>query len=356
MRIEYRKERSRTSRVVVTLIALLAVLAWSAVWFSTPGKPRNATFVIAPGDSIEVITDGLMKNGTVRSRAIFKAALRTSGLATKLQPGSYDLSKVDSYAELIASLTTGGISADEFTLRVIEGWNLADIQVALGKAGYARSKELYQVTGIPATDHRTLSAAGAPKPDDFSARFPYLKDKPSYVSLEGFLFPDTYRVFRDATPEEIVTMMLSNFDRRLTPEMRTKAAAHKRSIFEIVNMASIVEREVRGDEDRRIVADLFWRRYDINMALQADSTVNYATGKSLPAVTLEDTRNVSAWNTYKYPGLPLGPIGNPGLSALAATVDPKPNDYWYFLTDEDGTVYYGKTLDEHNRNKAKYLR
>lgn len=351
-----RPPENRAAHVLVGLIAFVAILAWTGVWFSVPGRPTDTEFVIAPGDSIETITDGLVDAGVVRSRAVFKAALRASGLATRLQPGTYNLSGIDSYAVLIERLATGGVSADEFVLRVLEGWNLRDIEAALAQAGYGRAAEIFQVTGLPATDHRTLSAAGAPQPDDFSARFPYLTDKPSYVSLEGFLFPDTYRVFRDATPEEIALLMLGNFDLKLTPEMRAKIAAQGRSIYDVVTMASIVEREVRGDEDRRQVADLFWRRLDVGMALQADSTVNYITGGSKPSVTYEETRNVSPWNTYKYPGLPLGPIGNPGLSALQATIEPEPNLYWYFLTDKEGNVHYGRTLDEHNRNKAKYLR
>jgi UPF0755 protein len=201
-----------------------------------------------------------------------------------------------------------------------------------------------------------LSAEGAPKPDDLSEEFPFLAEKPAHVSLEGFLFPDTYRLYREAGPEDIVRTMLRNFDRKIDAELRAKIEASGRSFYEIVTMASIVEREVRTDESRRRVADIFWRRYDIGMALQADSTVNYVTGKSLAAVSFEDTKVDSRYNTYKYPGLPPGPIGNPGLAAIRATVDPLPNDAWYFLTDAEGNVHYGRNLDEHNRNKARYLK
>lgn len=354
-----RKKTNPMKKIVVLAcmpLALLAVLAWTGAWLSTPVTDGASAFVIAPGEGTETIVRNLKEQGVVRNGLLFKNALRLSGLATKLQPGTYDLRGAKDFAEVARRLTTGGVPANEFVLRVKEGWNLADIRAELARVGYAKADELHHVTGIPATDHRTLSSDQAPKPDDFSVDFPFLKDKPSYVSLEGFLFPDTYRIFKDATPTEVTRKLLEHFDEKLTPELRRGIAARNLTVYQVVTMASIVEREVRTPADRRKVADLFWRRLDAGMALQADSTVNYATGKSLPAVTLEDTRNVSEYNTYKYPGLPLGPIANPGLDSIEATVHPEPNPYWYFLTDEAGNVHYGRTLDEHNANKAKYLK
>jgi UPF0755 protein len=127
-------------------------------------------------------------------------------------------------------------------------------------------------------------------------------------------------------------------------------------LYEIVIIASIVEREVQSPEDMALVADLFWRRDDIGMGLQADSTVNYVTGKKDAAISYEDTQVDSLYNTYKYRGLPYGPISNPGIAAIRATVYPTPNSAVYFLTDMQGTVHYAETLDGHNANKARYLR
>ncbi|MEY4723627.1 MAG: endolytic transglycosylase MltG [Candidatus Parcubacteria bacterium] len=341
---------------LLILIALLAALAWTAVFFDSPGHPKDASFTVVTGDGVERIVTGLKEKGFIRSELLFKAALRSSGLATKLQPGTYDLGGVASYGEIISRLASGGVSAEEFTLRVTEGQDLRDIVAALKNAGYARADELYRVTGLPATDARTLSAAGAPKPKDFSREFPYLKDKPSYVSLEGFLFPDTYRVFRNATPEDIVRLMLANFDRKLTPALRDAMARQGRTVYQEVTMASIIEDEVRGTDDRRLVSDLFWRRLKEGMALQSDATVNYITGSGRVSSTAKDLQNVSPYNTYKYRGLPLGPIGNPGLDSIMAAADPKANAYVYFLTDKQGTVHYARTLAEHNANRYKYLR
>ena len=183
-----------------------------------------------------------------------------------------------------------------------------------------------------------------------------LKDKPSFVSLEGFLFPDTYRIYRDSSSEEMIKIFLANFEKKISPEMREKFTAQKRSVFAVIIMASIIEKEVRGDEDRRLVSDIFWRRLEKGMPLQADSTVNYVVGENNPSSTAEDLAFNSLYNTYKYPGLPLGPICNPGLSAIVAAIDPVSNANWYFLTDKTGAVHYAKTLEEHNRNKMKYLK
>ncbi len=237
-------------------------------------------------------------------------------------------------------------SRAEVSVTVPEGSDLADLAKILGKAGLVKSEaELYAVTGRPAT--------GDAVPEYSAADFPFLGDKPKGLSLEGYLFPDTYRFFADSSPAAVVKKMLNNFDSR-TGNLDFKNAAGL-NLHEVLTLASLLEKEVRGDADRRKVADLFLRRIKAGMGLQADSTVNYATGKSLFYTSSSDRDSTSLWNTYKYRGLPPGPIGNPGLAAISAVLNPEPNDFWYFLTAPDGTVYYAKTLEEHNANK-KYLK
>ena len=339
-------------RRFAAIAAALAVAVWIAVYFSTPGR-AGRPFLIAPGDGAERIIGGLKDAGVVRSALIFKIALSSSGLATKLQPGSYDLTGAKSYREVIERLASGGMAANEVTIRILEGWTVRDIARLLNKIGLTRGAgEFYALAGEPAADFRRAKTG----PRDFSEEFSFLADKPARAGLEGYLFPDTYRVFDDAKTEDIVRTMLRNFDRRLTPELRAEIAAAGRTTRDIVIMASIIEREVRTDEDRAAVSDIFWRRLKIGMPLQADSTVNYATGKSLPSVLTEDTKVDSPYNTYKYPGLPIGPIGNNGLASIIAAVEPKKNDYWFFLTDGVGAVHYARTIEEHNKNRANFLR
>lgn len=332
--------------------AALAVIAWTGAYLSTP-VAKDDLFVIAPGESASSVVMGLKDEGYVRSALFFRLALRESGFSTKLQPGSYDLSGARSFDDVISILTSGKPSAEEVVLRVIEGWTLRDIAAELERLGLATRDELYAVTGRPAVNAWVdPSASGI----DLSEEFPFLAEKPSSVSLEGYLFPDTYRIYRDATARDIVEKLLGNFGDRVDARFRADIEASGRTLFEAVTMASVVEREARTDEDRRMVADIFWRRLDAGMGLESCATVNYVTGKDSPAVSYEDTQIDSLYNTYKYAGLPLGPIGNPGLSSLRAVADPEPNDYWFFLTDTEGNMHYARTLAEHNRNKSRYLK
>lgn len=343
----------RPLKTVIVALASLALVAWVGAWLATPSIPSDASFAVEQGDSAAAVTMRLKERGFVHSALLFRLALARTDAATRLQPGVYDLSGVRTYADIARTLSSGSAQAPEVTVRILEGWDLFQVADELAAKGLPGKDALFAVTGVPGIyatqDPEHWSA-------DLSARYAFLADKPQAASLEGYLFPDTYRFFPDATVGDILDKMLENFDRKLTPELRARIAASGRSTFEIVTMASIIEREVRGEEDQRMVSDLFWRRFDIGMALQADSTVNYVTRKGLAAVSYEDTTVDSRYNTYKYPGLPVGPIGNPGLQALTAAIDPLPNEYWFFLTDEEGTVHYGRTLDEHNENKRRYLR
>ncbi len=231
----------------------------------------------------------------------------------------------------------------EVTITFPEGFTLAQMGERVRAA----------IPTITATDWE--AAVGVQSPLATEA-FVVAAQKPASVDLEGYLFPDTYRFFADATADDVAQKMVDTMDAQFTPDMRAELEKHGRTIHEALTVASIVEREVMDDADRATVADIFWRRLDAGMALQADSTVNYVTGGTSPSVSDDDRRVDSPYNTYLYPGLPPGPISNPGLASLTATVFPEANGYWYFLTDADGAVHYARTNDEQNANKARYLR
>lgn len=247
----------------------------------------------------------------------------------------------------------------EINITIIPGWSLRQIADDWVAKGLLRSpEELYRLVGEPAKNY---SAARSLAPDlnfvDASGTpmFPLLLEKPRSVSYEGYFFPDTYRVYADGLPEEILKKIFANLEKKITPELRAKIARQGKSLFEVLTMASVVEREAPSREDMAMVADIFWRRYKLNWAMQSCATVNYITGKNTPGVSNDDRAIDSAYNTYKYPGLPPGPISNPSLTAIEATLYPRANDYWYFMAGADGVTRYAKTLDEHNRNVAKYL-
>lgn len=248
----------------------------------------------------------------------------------------------------------------EINITIIPGWNLRDIAKDWTEKGIVKSpEELYAALGEPAKNYK---ASHQKSPvlnfDGISAgeKFPLLASKPDYVSYEGYLFPDTYRVYANAKPEDVLKKIFTNLENKITDKMAIEMYKQDKSFFEILNMAALVEREAKTPEDMAMVADVFWRREKMGWALQSCASVNYITGKNDPGVLDVDRAIDSAFNTYKYPGLPLGPVGNPSLKGITAVLYPQKNNYWYFMSGTDGQMHYAKTLDEHNINVARYLK
>lgn len=221
---------------------------------------------------------------------------------------------------------------EEQTITIIPGWNLRDVANYLVKQGLASSTtDVYKITGEPAST---------------------LPNKIETTNLEGLLAPETYRVFKDATLSEVIKKLTDQRNKELRVLNLTSQNRDKYLI-----MASLVEKEARTPEDRRIISDIMWRRLEMGWALQLDSTVHYAVNRTGDLFTTKNERLIkSPWNTYMYPGLPPTPICNPSVDSIEAAVSPTKNKYWYFLTGTNGKMYYAKTLDEHNLNRARYIR
>src|SRR3989339_277763 len=165
-----------------------------------------------------------------------------------------------------------------------------------------------------------------------------------------------YKIYEDATPNDIVQKMLKNLDQKLTPKMRDDIKKQGKTIYEIITMASIIEKEVRSFGDMKLVSGVFWNRINSGRALESCASLAYILGVNKPQYTIEDTNIDSPYNTYKNPGLPPGPIANPGFNAITAAIYPDKTDYNYFLSASTGETIFSKTYDEHLRNKAKYLK
>jgi UPF0755 protein len=181
--------------------------------------------------------------------------------------------------------------------------------------------------------------------------YAFLKSKPSEVDLEGYLFPDTYRMFIDSQPEDLIKKMLDNFGLKLTAELKQEIQAKGLTIHQAVTMASLLEKEAATAEDKQIVASILFKRLEMGMPLQLDTTVIYATGTPGAELTTKDLKVESLYNTYVHTGLPLGPIGNPGAVSLQAVVAAGETEYVYFITDKQGVVYYSITYEEHLTKK-----
>ena len=249
----------------------------------------------------------------------------------------------------------------EETIKVLEGWTSRDIAQYFEYNGRYMSEEFLEVVGFPKTDYRYNKKM--PPLKDYSTEFSFLKDKPKYYGLEGYLFPDTYRIYASSTVSEVVEKMLENFDKKLTPKMRSDIASQGKSIYEVITLASIIEKEApidyqtNDDHDARVIAGIFLNRLRSGQGLQSDATLSYIYGDNNPTHSGKELEIDSLYNTYKYRGLPPGPICNPGILAIEAAIYPITTDYYYFLTPKGKSeVVYAKTYEEHLKNKYKYLK
>jgi UPF0755 protein len=346
-------------RYIVIIIIILLIIIIPAGYFlnlfylSSPRADEpTIKFIIEKGEGVGKISYKLKEGGIIGSRLWFETFVWLKGVSGNFQYGIFDLKPGMSYKKIVDLTTVPQTLENQIT--IIEGWDLRDIGSYFESHGSFKVEDLWSAVGAPAVDYRKKDLPKLVK--NLTKDYSFLSDKPNYAGLEGYLFPDTYRISKDASLESVVKKMLDNFDKKLSQDLRDEIKKQGRTIFSVITMASIIEKEVKTYEDRQMVSDIFWRRLRGYMPLQADSTVNYVTGGNAPAVSYADKAVDSPWNTYKNQGLPLGPICNPGLEAIKAAIYPKQNPYLYFLTTPDGQVIYSKTLDEHNKNKAKYLK
>lgn len=343
--------RRRTSPIISTIVFIVPILLIAAAlwWFFEELQPVNAedetsvTIEVPQQRGVRAIAAELADAKLIRNEYAFIAAVVLSGLGKDLKAGTFILSPSMS-ATAIARELAKRSAATEVTITIPEGWTADQIASYLAQKGIGTKEDFLSAARV--TDSRTLL------PDD---RFDFLAGRPAGATLEGYLFPDTYRVFPNATAADVVGKMLANFGVKVTPETRARIETKGMTLFGVVTLASIVEHEVTKDQDRAMVADVFLRRLQIGMPLESDATVNYVTGKRALQPTKADTEVESPYNTYRHTGLPPGPIGNPGLSSIMAVVNPQPNSYFYFLTDPTGAVHYATTYEEHLANKQRYL-
>lgn len=333
-------------------ILLIGFLLWGIYLPKNSLPEKEIIFNIEKGEGSRDIALNLEKEGLIRWGPIFRLYVLTTGVSGKLQAGNYLLSPSMNIPKIVEKFTKGEVIEEKIT--IIEGWNIREIGFYLENKGMFQAKELWEKAGFPAIDYS--KAQDLPEPKDFSSDYEFLNEKPKNVGLEGYLFPDTYQVNRGVGLEEIIRKMLSNFDQKLTSDLREEIEKQGKTIFEIITMASLIEKEVKTKEDRELASGILWKRLKNGLPLQVDATISYITGRQTTKISKEETQIDSTYNTYKYSGLPLGPISNPGLESILAAMYPKVSDYWYYLSTPEGTTIFSKTLEEHNIAKVKYLK
>jgi UPF0755 protein len=322
------------SIVILLLLALLITGGAAAFVIFTPYGPTSETFVdVTPGSSTHAIAVQLARTGIIRTQYAF-AAIRTyrefKDLAGTLKAGEYRFDHPATPAEIYARLLRGDVYTKSLTIP--EGYNIFDIAQAVEAAGFASR-----------ADFLAAERANTSLISDFD---------PHATSLEGYLFPDTYHLNRHATPLQILTTMTHRF-RQVAAQLNL----HADHVAHTVLMASLVEKEVSQDSERPLVAGVFINRLAKGIPLATDPTVIYAAlldDRWRGTIYASDLANPSPYNTYRHPGLPPGPISNPGVAALKAAMHPTQTDYLYFVADANGHSRFSANLKDHNTQVQAY--
>jgi len=294
--------------VLIVIILLSGFLVWFGIYVPKElWSEESEVFLVKKGEGARTISQNLKEEGLIKFAFFFKAYVLVKKQGAKLQAGEYELSPSMNIPEIVNKMASG--DRIKKTITIIEGWTIKDIEELLRDRGGT----------VP-------------------------------LELEGYLFPDTYEISPEEGIEEIVGRMLVNFDKKVSSRFGEELSS------EIIIMASLLEKEVQTLEDKKIVSGILWKRLEIGMPLQVDATITYITGRKTTEIFKEELQIDSPYNTYKYKGLPLGPICNPGLESIEAAIHPELSSYWFYLSTLGGETIFSKTLKEHNQAKEKYLK
>jgi UPF0755 protein len=316
--------------VLLTTAAL--VMVGRDVTTSTAELETGPRIVDVPAhEGIFRIAGRLHEAGVIRSRTGFVLLAVARGSARNLKAGEYEVEKGASTLDVIARLESGRVR--QHVVLHPEGATVVELARVLEVERLASAVDVMRL----AADRAFLSTLGIDAP-----------------SLEGYLFPDKYQLVRGMTTEEILTRMVQRLRVKLGPDIEARARARGLTVHQLLTLASIVEREAVARDEMRTISAVFWNRLKIDMPLQADPTVQYATGKERRALSRADLRIEHPFNTYRNPGLPPGPIASPGLAAVEAALDPAPVKYLYFVAIDEQRHHFSATIGEHNAAVARY--
>lgn len=314
--------------MVKIIIGLFTIGVFSFVSYQFSLRPvsndeRFYNFVVEPGQSVDQISRNLRKQKLIRNHPVFKVYVGLAGLSSKLQAGEYLISPSESAKQIAWKLTSG---FNDVWVTIPEGLRVEEI------ADYLAQKLVI--------------------------------DRQEFINnaKEGYMFPDTYRLPKDIKGKEVANIMLKNFNEKVIKNLGNDLEKSSLDLNQVIILASLVEREVKFENDRPIVAGILLNRLKLGMPLEVDATVQYALGFDGAQntywkrnLTSNDLKIDSPYNTRRYKGLPPGPICSPGVASIKAVLQPVKTDYLYYLSSSDGKIYYAKSLEEHIVNVNKYL-
>ncbi|MDR0875612.1 MAG: endolytic transglycosylase MltG [Clostridiales Family XIII bacterium] len=347
--MERRRKKSKAP-IVIVIIVLVLVAGWfgfnkfydDTISAAEPGNTEPIAVDIPEGTSTAGVYDILVRYGLTKDVPFgdyfFKWHCRRMGYDGQFKLGGYELNKSMNLDEMAEVLMTGNL-ADTKSFTIPEGYNIIQIARALEEDDICWADDFYYEVESGEFDYAFLD--GCP---------------PGRERLEGFLYPETYEVYSDATAHDVVEMMLAQFDKLFLPEYYDSAAARGMSVRDAVTMGSIIERESVAPEERPIMAGVFYNRLEQGMKLESCATIQYILGEPKQFLTTADTQIESPYNTYLHEGLPPGPICNPRMASIEAALYPDDNDFIFFVlsADLDGTHRFSADYDEFLENKDAY--
>jgi UPF0755 protein len=284
------------------------------------GFPYGSLIEIEKGQNLSYIADYLERKSVIRSAFMYRTIVRLIAGDKNILSGEYFFSVPISVWGVAERTTRGRFGLDPIRVVLPEGVTVFEIAEVLD----------WKLPSFPVEEFLKLA-----------------KDK------EGYLFPDTYLFLPNVSPEQIIKELTENFDKK-TESLSEDIKNSGHTLKEIIIMASIIERETITDKDRKLVSGVLWKRIKIGMPLQVDATFSYVNGKNTFQLSLKDLKIDSPYNTYKYKGLPIAPISNPGFDSIVAAIKPQKSPYLYYLSDMNSTIHYSKDFEGHKRNKRKY--
>jgi UPF0755 protein len=296
-------------------------------------------FIVNPGDDIITIGRELSDQNLITNRFYFYYYAWKNKLRGTIHAGKYLIEPKSTIEEIVYKMTEGDEIVQkkkDIKITFPEGWT------------FSKMAQRLNANNLPGDEFERIAKN---PPQELYEKYTFL---PKGETLEGYLFPDTYFFMPDAQAMDIIEKMLTNFDNKVDEGRRAIIEQQGRNLHDVIIFASVIEGEVPTDKDRAIVAGIFQNRLDIGMALQSDATIDYIKGTPEIKHTQADTEIDSPYNTYKYPGLPAGPINNPSLASIDAAIAPADTEYMYFLNHaETGETVFSKTFDEHVMNKGQ---
>lgn len=295
---------------------------------TTPTRGESVVILVKSGMTSDQIAQMLYKQGVIESAGMFQLVAKWKSLGNSLQAGEYSVVKGTPVTQIVDMLARGQTNYQQLTIP--EGYTVNQIAKLIGDKQLGNPEKFRELARRQAGyDYMTGTAPAV------------------MYATEGYLFPDTYQIAKGATEEQLLNMLLQQFNEKLTPQMREKAKAMGLSVRELIILASLVEKEAQLEADRPIIAGVFLNRLKQDMPLQSCATIQYILGYPKPELTVEDTQIPSPFNTYQHKGLPPGPIANPGLASINAVLQAAPTDYLYFVADKNGAHHFSRTYEEH---------